>query len=154
MIEKRERFMSRESGFTLVELMVVVAIIGILASVAVPAYVNHVNRVRQGDALGALMDAKMSQEMFWGENNRYASTLGCLEAFGAGCTITQYTTEHDYVLQVINAGTNTFTVQASKQIYSWASTDILTISDTLSTPKIDDPKVIEGFSLFDWVFGG
>ena len=72
--------MSRESGFTLVELMIVVAIVAILASVAIPAYINHINRVNQGDAVNILMNAKMDQESFY-ENNfphRYAGTIGCL----------------------------------------------------------------------------
>jgi len=60
------------NGFTLVEILIVVAIIGILAAVAVPAYFNHVLRTRQAEAYHNLLDIKAAQEMFYAQNNRYA----------------------------------------------------------------------------------
>ena len=58
-------------GFTLVELMVVVVIIGILAAVAVPAYFNHILRTRQSDAYHNLLDIKAAQEMYYSLENEY-----------------------------------------------------------------------------------
>ena len=63
------------NGFTLVEILIVVAIIGILAAVAVPAYFNHVLRTRQAEAYHNLLDIKAAQEMFYAQYNNYGSPL-------------------------------------------------------------------------------
>ena len=59
-------------GFSLVELLIVVAVISILAAVAIPAYYNHVLRVRQSDAMNDLLDIKASQEMYFSQYGEYA----------------------------------------------------------------------------------
>ena len=59
-------------GFSLVELMIVVVIIGILAAVAVPAYFNHILRTRQAEAYHNLLDIKAAQEIFYSMENIYA----------------------------------------------------------------------------------
>ena len=59
-------------GFSLVELMIVVVIIGILAAVTVPAYFNHILRSRQADAYHNLLDMKAAQEMVYSLENEYA----------------------------------------------------------------------------------
>jgi type IV pilus assembly protein PilE len=59
-------------GFSLVELMIVVAVVAILAAVAIPAYHNHIMRSRQADAYHNLLDIKAAQEMFFSMNNFYA----------------------------------------------------------------------------------
>ena len=59
-------------GFSLVELMIVVVIIGILAAVTIPAYFNHILRTRQSDAYHNLLDIKAAQEMYYSLENEYA----------------------------------------------------------------------------------
>ena len=59
-------------GFSLVELMIVVVIVGILAAVTVPAYFNHILRSRQADAYHNLLDIKSAQEMVYSLEDEYA----------------------------------------------------------------------------------
>lgn len=64
-----------ESGFSLVELMVTVAIVAILAAVAVPGYFNHTMRSRQTAVIGELMSIKAAQERFFADNGGYAGRM-------------------------------------------------------------------------------
>lgn len=63
--------LSRLRGFTLVELMIVVAIIGILASIALPAYNEHIRKARRADAQTALMELAQHMERHYTINNSY-----------------------------------------------------------------------------------
>jgi len=152
-------------GFSLVELMIVVAIMAILAAVAVPAYINHVNRARQSDGFTALMTAKMEQEIYWEDNNRYvyAGTIGCLPSFSTNaaclancgaCPQTTFSTgQQGYTISVTFASASTYTVSAQRTIPSSGAVDILTVSsaDTRRAPTVVTPNAI-GFSWFDWLF--
>ncbi|MGQ9670208.1 MAG: type IV pilin protein [Desulfosoma sp.] len=143
-------------GFTLVELMVTVAILAILGSVAVPAYVNYVNRARQSEAILALMNIKMDQEIFWDDHNRYAGTISCLPSFGNNCSGgTARITAGGYKVKVLNAAGSTFRAQAAKKVYAYASTDIIELHVTAATPDAT-PQVLHpnaiAFSVFKWIF--
>jgi type IV pilus assembly protein PilE len=65
-------------GFSIVELMIVVAIVAILAAVAIPAYHNHIMRSRQADAYHNLLDIKAAQEMFFSMEDAYAGPFSPL----------------------------------------------------------------------------
>lgn len=58
-------------GFTLIEIMIVVALIGILASVAIPVYGDYVTRGKLVDATAQLSDARIKQEQFFQDNRTY-----------------------------------------------------------------------------------
>lgn len=61
----------RYKAFTLTELMITVAIIGILAAIAYPSYLDQVRKSRRADGKSALLQAAQWMERFYTENNRY-----------------------------------------------------------------------------------
>ena len=63
-------------GFTLIELMVVVAVIGILAAIAYPSYQDHVRRGNRADAKTVLLETAQFLERNFTEANRYHETSG------------------------------------------------------------------------------
>ncbi|MGX5174414.1 type IV pilin protein [Aliikangiella sp. IMCC44653] len=58
-------------GYTLIELMIVIAIIGVVASFAYPSYTNYVIRAKRSDAMAALMNAAQAMERFKTNNFNY-----------------------------------------------------------------------------------
>jgi type IV pilus assembly protein PilA len=66
--------MRKQEGFTLIELMIVVAIIGILAAIAIPNFLNYQMKSRQSEAKTNVMSIKTSQLAFQGERGCFAST--------------------------------------------------------------------------------
>lgn len=71
--EQRKRGL-RQFGFTLIELMVTVAIIGILASIAYPSYQEYVRRANRADAKAVLLETAQIMERNFTEANRYEQT--------------------------------------------------------------------------------
>lgn len=61
----------RPSGFTLIELMITVAIVGILAAVAYPVYTDQIRKGRRADARAALMNLLVQQERYLTQRNTY-----------------------------------------------------------------------------------
>jgi len=63
--------MQRQSGFTLVEIMIAVVIIGILTAVALPSYSSYVMRARLAEAHSALASTQPKLEQFWANTRSY-----------------------------------------------------------------------------------
>lgn len=70
--------MSRQKGITLIELMIVVAIVGILAAVAVPSYQNYVVKGNRSAAQAFMMDVASRQKQYLLDARSYAPNLATL----------------------------------------------------------------------------
>ncbi len=67
--------MKTQKGFTLIELMIVVAIIGILAAVAIPAYSDYLKRSQVAEALGLLAGLKTPTEEWYGSKGTWPTSI-------------------------------------------------------------------------------
>lgn len=86
-------------GMTLIEILIVVAIVGILAAIAYPSYQQYVIRSARNDAKAALLDAAAREEQFYLDNKTYTTTLG------AGGLNIAATTEGGYYTISVDAAT-------------------------------------------------
>lgn len=76
----RERI-SREEGFTLIELMVVVLIIAVLVAIAIPSFLGFRTSAQDRSAQTVLRNGVLSQKGYWTDNQGYASTEAALQTF-------------------------------------------------------------------------
>lgn len=100
----------RPCGFTLIELVIVVAIVGILAAIAYPSYQNSVMKARRADARAVLMEAAQFMERFYTVNFRYdtASLPATLEESPKEGNVKYYDIQ-------LSASQNGFTLSAVPQ---------------------------------------
>jgi type IV pilus assembly protein PilE len=75
-------------GVTLIELLIVMAVIGILSAVAVPAYREHTLKGRRAAAKAMLLEVLQHQERFYSENNTFTDDMADL-GYGAGAILTE-----------------------------------------------------------------
>lgn len=81
--------MSKQRGFTLIEILIVVAIVGILSSVAIPMYTAYMARGKLVEAQSALTSARVRLEQYYQDNRTYVG-FTCPAAtsyFSYGCTL-------------------------------------------------------------------
>ena len=91
-------------GFTLIELMIVVAVVAILAAVAIPSYQNQVQKSRRADAHSALMNAAQAMERCFTRTNTYN-----------GCVIPGASQDGFYGLALAGVTATTYTIRAVPQ---------------------------------------
>jgi type IV pilus assembly protein PilE len=85
-------------GFTLIELMITVAIVAILAAVALPSYQSYVMRSKRADAKNALLDLASREERYFSIYNQYTNNPVLL-GYGTGAT---------FPIQVVISGSSNY----------------------------------------------
>ncbi len=89
------------SGFTLVELMVVIAIIGILAAVGYPAYTSAVKKANRADAIDSLLSLAGRMEEYYLNKDTYVGAT--INAAGTGTVGSNKTSDDLYTLSITSA---------------------------------------------------
>jgi type IV pilus assembly protein PilE len=103
---------SKQKGITLIELMVVVVIVGILASIAVPSYREYMLRANRIDAKASLLKLAAQQEKFYLQNNRYATNDELDAAPPGGLGISDVSTYEHFSLSIAEADAADFVARA------------------------------------------
>jgi type IV pilus assembly protein PilE len=114
---------SRMAGVTLLELLVTVAIIGILGAIAYPSYTNYVMRTNRVVGKSLLLQVADRQEQFFADNKRYTTDLTQLGYNANGFMVDDqgaYVADADanrlYRISLTNATATTFTANAAPQL--------------------------------------
>ncbi|MDP2960340.1 MAG: type II secretion system protein [candidate division Zixibacteria bacterium] len=121
----------REKGFTLIELMIVVVIIGILAAMAIPKFMLSTNRAKQSEAKQLLKQIYAMQHAYRQEYNTYPSypltTPGTAAAWADIGVEFQQGARYSYVCI---GGANAFTATATANLDDDPAIDTWTVSDS------------------------
>ena len=112
---------SLKNGFTLIELMVTLAILGVLAAIAIPAYNGYITTAKMSEAQNNLAAIRLAQEEYFLENNSYftgANAGAIATASGNLWTVTKGSDGYnfDYVVTLSSGWTATATGQAGKSV--------------------------------------
>ena len=111
-------------GFTLMEVMIVVAIVAILAAVALPSYRDYIRRSQASEATGQLSVLRTRMEQYYQDNRNYGSTSSTT------CGITISNSQYfSFSCATSNSGQN-FTITATGLSSSAATGHVYTINDT------------------------
>ncbi|HEY9210710.1 MAG TPA: type IV pilin protein [Methylotenera sp.] len=126
--------LGKHCGFTLVELMVAIAIIGILASIAFPNYLEYVKKGRRAAAQSHLMDVAQRQQQYLLDARSYAADLSTLNV----TTPTDVSSYYTITITVGDGAPPSFTATATPVSGSAQATDpTLTINSAGSKTPFD-----------------
>lgn len=116
-----KKLSSNSKGFTLIELMITIAIIGVVAGIAIPSYNGYILTAKMAEAENNLAAIRLAQEEFFLENNRYfegANTAAITTDSGSLWTVSKGSDGYnfDYVVTLSSGWTATATGKTGKKV--------------------------------------
>lgn len=105
----------RQRGFTLVEMMIVVAVIALLSMVVYPSFQGAIRKARRADARSALTTAAQMLERYSTENPSAGYSTATLGGSGATAVYSDKSENKSYALALSNLAASTFTLSAVPQ---------------------------------------
>jgi len=125
MLNKLRERAQDEKGFTLIELLVVILIIGILAAIALPAFLNQKEKGQDSEAKSGVRTMQVAMETYYTDNQTYNTDVAGLEAIepaisGFADRATASGSDTGYTLVVESKGTNkvTYTIENDAGVVS------------------------------------
>lgn len=109
--------LERGRGFTLIELMIAVAVVAILAAIALPSYRQYVIEARRSDAHGALQRIQLAQEKWRTNHGAFASTP-------AELGLSESSDEGHYAITITDAGPAGYTATATAKADGTQAADV------------------------------
>lgn len=103
--------MSKARGFTLIEVMIAVVVVGILATIAYPSYRDYMQRAKLAEARSQLMDTRAKLEQYYQDNRQYTGANGA----GFPCNATVINQNMKHFAYSCALASNTFTITATGQ---------------------------------------
>lgn len=135
--------MKQSGGFTLIELMIVVAIIAFIAAIAIPNYVDYIRRSKLAEAHGQLADMRVKMEQWFQDNRSYQKAGG---ACGPALPVATQIKYFDYTCN--SPSTSTYMLTATGRVAEGLGGISFTINEsntkaTVVTPA--SPMAVNGY---------
>lgn len=104
----------KQKGFSLIELMIAIAVLGIITAVAYPSYTNYVRDARRAEVQGAMLEAAQWMERQYTVNGSYGITESG-GSFSGGPDFSAFYSAGHYALTISAGGNSSYTIQAAAQ---------------------------------------
>lgn len=132
--------LKKQLGFTLIELMIVVAIIGILAAIAIPNFLRFQAKAKQSEARVILSGIYTSETAYYAEQNTYQTDLGGRVGYQPASIPKYYArgvspTNNNYNSYILAASSTSFSAQASGNIDTDTTIDIWDVTHLRREPS-------------------
>lgn len=132
-MKKPATLLKRMRGVTLVELMIVIAVIGTLAAIAVPTYRRYLIRSQRSEAKIALMQLQTAEEKFYLQYNAYTTNItNAVNATPAGLGLQNQSETGKYTLSVASVDGQSFTATATPRTGGGQTDDTQCINFTIN----------------------
>jgi prepilin-type N-terminal cleavage/methylation domain-containing protein len=111
--------MKRKCGFTLIEMLITIAVMGAIVMIALPQYSRYIAKSRQQDAKGQLMAIRQAQEIYKLQYGTYTTVTAVLTGWRS--------TAGRYTFAVTAADATTFSASATGNVDTDATNDVWTM---------------------------